>query len=97
MSTPDLQVKLTDSNLGNWFILPINVSLISWTRGRYSSNIDHALVNSSMLDKISSAYFIDYPSISDYKPLIVYYKKTTTDESFLLPKKNLLGGISINI
>jgi len=35
-----------------------------------------------MLDKISSAYFVDYPSISDHKLLIVYCKKTTTDESF---------------
>jgi len=41
MSTADLQDKLTDSNLGNWFILTINGSPISWTRGRYSSNIDH--------------------------------------------------------
>ena len=40
-----------------------------------------------MLDKISSAYFVDYPSLSDHKPLVVYCKKTTTDKSFLLPKK----------
>jgi len=65
------------------------VHLISWTRGRYSSDIDHALVNSSMLDKISSAYFVDYPSISDHKPLVEYCKKITIDESFLLPKKNI--------
>jgi len=82
-----------------------------------------------MLDKISSAYFVDYPSISDHKLLIVYCKKTTTDESFFFffyilffniiyfifffliffyfffffffffffTKKNLLGGISINV
>jgi len=55
-----------------------------------------------MLDKISSAYFVDYPSISDHKLLIVYCKKTTTDESFFFfffffIKKNLLGGISINV
>jgi len=87
MSTSDLQDKLSNSNLDNWFILLINDSPISWTRGRYSSGIDHALVNSSMLDKISSAYFVDYPSVSDHKPLIVYCKKITTDESFLLPKK----------
>ena len=84
---PDLQDKLCNSNLDNWFIPPINGSTISWTRGRYSSDIDNALVNSSMLDKISSAYFVDYPSVSDHKPLIVYCKKITTDESFLLPKK----------
>ena len=74
------------------------VHSISWTRGSFSSDIDHALVNSSMLSKISSTYFIDYPSVSDHKPLIVYCKKTTTDELFLLPKKkknNLLDGIGI--
>ena len=87
MSTSDLQDKLSNSNLDNWFILTINGSSISWTRGSYSSDIDHALVNSSMLDKISCAYFVDYPSVSDHKPLIVYCKKITTDESFLLPKK----------
>jgi len=42
-----------------------------------------------MLDKISSAYFVDYPSISDHKPLVEYCKKITIDESFLLPKKNI--------
>jgi hypothetical protein len=72
MSTSDLQDKLSNnSNLDNWFILPINGSLVSWTRGRYSSDIDHTLVNSSMPDKISSAYFVDYPSVSDDKLLIV--------------------------
>jgi len=45
MSTSVLQDKLTNSNLGNWFILPINGSPISWTRDRYSSDIDHVLVN----------------------------------------------------
>ena len=58
MSTSDLQDKLSNSNLDNWFILLINDSPISWTRGRYSSGIDHALVNSSMLDKISCTYFV---------------------------------------
>jgi len=43
MSTADLQDKLTDSNLGNWFFLPINGSSISW-----EVDIDYALVNSSM-------------------------------------------------
>jgi len=60
---------------------------ISCTRGSFSSDIDHALVNSSMLVKISSTYFVDYPSVSDHKPLMVYCKKIATDESFLLPKK----------
>ena len=63
MSPADLQDKLTDNNLGNQFVLPINGSLISWTRIFYSSDIDHMLVILSMLDKISSAYFVDYPSI----------------------------------
>ena len=53
----------------------------------HQSDIDHALVNSSMLDKISSVYFVDYPSVSDHKPLVFCCKKTTTNESFLLPKK----------
>jgi len=47
MSTSDLQDKLSNSNLDNWFNLQINGSLISWTRGSYSSDIDHAFVNSS--------------------------------------------------
>jgi len=62
MSTSDLQDKLSNSNLENWFILPIEPSIgripISWIRGSYSSDIDHALVNSSMLDKISCTYFV---------------------------------------
>ena len=60
MSTSDLQDKLTNSNLGNWFILPINGSPISLTRGRYSPDIEHVLVNLSMLDKISKRIFIIY-------------------------------------
>jgi len=63
------------------------VLLFHRLRDRYSSDIDHALVNSSMLDKISSAYFVDFPSVSNHKLLIVYCKKITTNESFLLPKK----------
>jgi len=43
-----------------------------------------------MLDKISSAYFIDYLSVFDHKPLVVYCKKTTTDELLLLPKKKIV-------
>ena len=39
--------------------------------GRYLSDTDHALDNSSILDKISIAYFIDYSSISDQQPFIV--------------------------
>jgi hypothetical protein len=75
--------------LGNWFILQINISPISWIRGRYSSDIDHTLVNSSMLDKISSAYSMAILLYLIINPLIVYCKKITTDESFLLPKKKM--------
>ena len=65
----------------------LNGSSILWTRSKHSVDIDHALVNSSMLDKISSADFVDFLSVSDHKPLEVYCKKTTTDESFLLSNK----------
>jgi len=57
IGTADLQDKLTNSNLGNWFTLLINGSIILWTRGRYSSDIDYTLINSSILEKISSAFF----------------------------------------
>jgi len=67
MSTADLQDKLTDNYIDNWFIFPSNGSPISWTWSRYLSDIDHAIVNSSMLEKISSAYFVNYPSKSDHK------------------------------
>jgi len=97
MITADIQDKLFNSNLNNRFILTINGSPISWTSGRYSSDIDHAFVNLSMLDKISSAYFVDYPSVFYHRLLVVYCKKTTTDESFFATKKNSLGGISINV
>jgi len=90
MSTSDLQDKLSNSNLDNWFILPINGSPISWTRGSYSSDIDHALVNSSMLVKISSAYFDDYPSVPDHKPLMVYCKKITTQMNHFCYQKKFV-------
>ena len=76
------------------------VHLFQWNRGRYSSDIDHALINSSMLDKILSTYFVDFPSVSDHKPLVVYCMKITTDKLFFLPKKKknfLLSGIGINV
>jgi len=53
-----------------------------------------------MLDKILSTYFVDFPSVSDHKPLVVYCMKITTDKLFLLPKKKknfLLSGIGINV
>jgi len=73
---------------------PINGSPISWTRGSYSSDINHALVNSSMLVKISSAYFVDYPSISDHKPLMIYCKKKLPQMNHFCyqKKKNCMMG-----
>jgi len=54
-----------------------------------------------MLDKILSAYFFfDFPSVPDHTLLIVYWKKTITDESLLLTEKEkikLLGRIGINV
>jgi hypothetical protein len=58
------------------------------------------VVYSSILDKISSAYFVDYLTVSDYKPIVVYCKKTTADESYFFyqkKKKKLLGRIGINV
>jgi len=43
-----------------------------------------------MLDKISSVFFVDYPSISHHKSFLVYFNNTITDKSFLLLKKYLL-------
>jgi len=82
MSTADLQDKLAICNPSKLYTLLITGSPISWTRVWYSSDIDLALVNSSMLDKISNYYFVDYPSVSDHKPLVACYKKTIIDESF---------------
>jgi len=45
------------------------------------------VVYSSILDKISSAYFVDYLTVSDYKPIVVYCKKTTADESYFFYQK----------
>jgi len=89
MSTSDLQDKLSNSNLDNWFILTINGSPISWTRGSYSSDNDHALVNSSMLVKISSAYFVDYPSVSDHNPLSWFIVRKLPQMNHFCYQKNL--------
>ena len=83
-STDKLQNLI--SYFDGWCILPLRGSNVSWTRGEYSSDIDHAIVNSKMLEKIAFASFIDYPPISDHKPLLVYCKDTTLNDSFSLPK-----------
>jgi len=54
---------------------PINDSSISWTRGRYSSDINHAF-RYIKYGLGLMAYFVDYPSV-------VYFMKSTTDESYL--------------
>ena len=94
MSIADLQDKLTNSNLGNWFILRINDSYISWTRGRYSSDIDYALVNSSTLDKISSDLLIFLLYLIINLSWFIARKLLQMDHFYY--KKNLFGGIGIN-
>ena len=75
------------SNSGNWMILPLNGSNISWSKGSRQSAIDHALINSSMMNLISYGSFIDYPPISDHKPLLVFGKYFSSDNTFTSPKK----------
>lgn len=40
-----------------------------------------------MLEKLSSATFVDYPPISDHKPLLIYSNDLFLNDSFSLPKK----------
>jgi len=54
-----------------WTILPISGSTVSWVRGDYSSDIDHAIINTHISNRLSSAIFVDYFPISDHKPLLV--------------------------
>ena len=81
--------KLNDliSSLDNWMILPLNGSNISWNKGFRQSAIDHAVINNSMLNLISYGSFIDYPPISDHKPLLVFGKSFSSDNTFTSPKK----------
>jgi len=81
--------KLNDliSSLGNWMILPLKGSNISWCKGFRQSAIDHAIINTSMMNHISYGSFIDYPPISDHKPLLVLGKLFSSDSTFTSPKK----------
>ena len=80
--------KLNDliSPLGNWMILRLNGSIISWSKGNHESAIDHAVINSSMMNLLSSGSFIDFPPISDHKPLLILGKSFSPDNSFSTPK-----------
>ena len=75
------------STLGNWSILPLTGSNISWCKGNRESDIDHAVVNESMMSLLSSGSFINYPPISDHKPLLVYGESFSSDNTFSSPKK----------
>ena len=80
--------KLSDfiSSFAGWTILPISGSNVSWTRGEFCSDIDHVIINDSLLDKISSALFVDYFPISDHKPLLVQCKDLSVQDPFTLPR-----------
>ena len=85
-TTSKLSSFLNKSADPSWSVLPINGSNISWSSGNKSSDIDHAIVNSKMLELISYARFVDFYPLSDYKPLIIYSKPSSND-SFVTPKK----------
>ena len=85
LSTEKLKSRL--ENCDEWTILQLRGSPISWSRGDHESDIDHALVNKHMLNLLSHGSFIDYPLISDHKPLLISGKSIPTDTSFITPKK----------
>jgi len=58
---------------------PINDSSISWTRGRYSSDINHAF-RYIKYGLGLMAYFVDYPSV-------VYFMKSTKKKIKMKKKK----------
>jgi len=82
--------KLKDwiSKFNDWYILEINGSPISWISGNRKSAIDHAIVNGKMKELIFSASFIEFPPISDHRPLLIVSKNIVKDNSFILPKKS---------
>jgi len=59
------------SNRNEWSILSLRGSFISLCRGDRESDIDHAIVNSHMLNLLSHGSFIDFSSISDHKSLLI--------------------------
>ena len=77
------------SNLDDWYLVKINGSCISWNSGYRSSAIDHAIVNSRMKELIFSASFVDFPPISDHKPLLIFSEEVPKDSSFVTPKKTV--------
>ena len=83
-STEELQDFI--SPIVGWSVLPILGSNISWFRGDLCSDIDHAIINCPMSERISSAMFVDYFPISDHKPLLVHCNDVCLDDSFSLPK-----------
>ena len=82
-----VNLKSLISNIGDWFILDLRGSSISWIRGDQESDIDHALINSHMKDLLSHGSFVDFPPISDHKPLLVTGISNPSDSSFIIPKK----------
>jgi len=58
-------VKLSEliSPFNNWMIFTLNGFNMSWYRGGLESDIDHAIVNKSMMNLLSSSSFIDFPPI----------------------------------
>jgi len=70
-------------------LVKINGSYISWNSGSCSSEIDHAIVNSRMKELIFSASFVDFPPISDHKPLLIFSEEVPKDTSYVIPKKSV--------
>ena len=77
------------SSFSDWKVLPLIGSTTSWSKGKRSSDIDHAIVNDKMLKLLSSGSFIDFPPISDHKPLLIYGKSFSPETSFSSPKKTV--------
>jgi len=65
----------------------MNISNISWNRGDLQSDIDHAIVNTSMMYLLSSGSFINLPPISDHRPLLIYGNSIPTDNAFFFTKE----------
>jgi len=88
-NTPLEKLQNLISNLDDWHLVKINGSCISWNSGSRSSAIDHAIVNSSMKELIFSVSFVDFPPISDHKPLLIFSEEVPKDSSFVTPKKTV--------
>jgi len=88
-NTPLEKLQNLISNLDDWHLVKINGSFISWNSGSRSSAIDHAIVNSRMKELIFSASFVDFPPISDNKPLLIFSEEVPKDSSFVTPKKTV--------